>query len=62
MIAISGIDMAIWDMLVKAAGLPLARLPFDDKYKPDGWSYKQQAKFNNGRPDVVFMVYDPATV
>lgn len=38
------------------------RLPFDDKYKPDGWSYKQQAKFNNGRPDVVFMVYDPATV
>ena len=26
MIAISGIDMAIWDALAKAAGLPLARL------------------------------------
>ena len=26
LIAISGIDMAIWDALAKAAGLPLARL------------------------------------
>jgi hypothetical protein len=36
------------------------RMPFNDKYAPDGWDY---AKY--GRPDVVFMAYrggDPATL
>ncbi|HVX56469.1 MAG TPA: GNAT family N-acetyltransferase [Candidatus Saccharimonadales bacterium] len=38
----------------------VARVPFDDNYKPDGWNYDQFKNYNNGRPDVVFMVYDPA--
>ena len=37
----------------------VARLPFSDEYKPDGWNYQTFAKFNGDRPDVVFMIHDP---
>ena len=37
----------------------VARLPWNDEYKPDDWSYDTFKEFNGGRPDVVFMVYDP---
>jgi hypothetical protein len=33
----------------------VARIAFVDEYRPDGWDYAKYAKFNNGRPDVVFM-------
>ena len=33
----------------------VARLAFVDDYKPDGWDFNTYAKFNKGRPDVVFM-------
>ncbi len=33
----------------------VARIAFVDEYRPDGWNYETYAKFNNGRPDVVFM-------
>jgi HK97 family phage prohead protease len=39
----------------------VARLAWNDKYKPDDWSYSRFEKFNGGRPDVVFMIYDPAS-
>jgi hypothetical protein len=38
---------------------PVARLPFDDQYAPEGWDYEHNQGFNGGRPDVVFMVHDP---
>jgi hypothetical protein len=37
----------------------VSRLPFNDEYSPEGWDYDKYAAFNNGRPDVVFMAYDP---
>ena len=37
----------------------VARLPFNDKYAPPGWDREKFAAYNGGRPDVVFMVYDP---
>lgn len=37
----------------------VARTHFDDNYKPEGWDYKKFSNYNGGRPDVVFMVYDP---
>ncbi len=37
----------------------VARLAWDDKQKPENWDYKTFKKYNDGRPDVVFMVYDP---
>ena len=33
----------------------VARLAFVDEYRPDGWDFNTYAKFNKGRPDVVFM-------
>jgi Large polyvalent protein associated domain 38 len=36
---------------------PVAKLKFNDEYRPDGWDYKAYSKYNNGRPDVVFMRY-----
>jgi len=45
----------------------VARLPFNREYAPHvdkgaagNWNYETMAPFNNGEPDVVFMVYDPA--
>jgi hypothetical protein len=36
---------------------PVAKLKFNDEYRPEGWDYKAYSKFNNGRPDVMFMRY-----
>lgn len=35
----------------------VARLPFADDYAPDGWDYDAYRRWNNGRPDIVFMVH-----
>lgn len=39
---------------------PVARLKWVDEYAPDGWDYQLYSNYNSGRPDVVFMRYDPA--
>jgi hypothetical protein len=38
----------------------VARIPWNEEYKPEGWDKGTFKKFNGGKPDVVFMVYDPA--
>jgi hypothetical protein len=46
--------------LYSSAGFKaVARVRFDEEYKPPGWDYDTFKAFNNGRPDVVGMVYDP---
>ncbi len=37
----------------------VARTPFNEQYAPEDWDYEVFKKFNNGRPDIVFMVFDP---
>jgi hypothetical protein len=37
----------------------VSRLRWDESQKPDGWDKQIFKEFNNGEPDVVFMVYDP---
>ncbi len=39
-----------------------SRLKFSEQEKPEGWNYDTFKRFNNGRPDVVFMVNDPASM
>jgi len=39
---------------------PVARIPFNDEFKPDGWEYETYKEYNNGRPDIIFMVHDPS--
>ena len=33
----------------------VARMPFNDEYKPIDWDYQLYGKYNAGRPDVIFM-------
>lgn len=37
---------------------PVARLTFDPNYAPEGWDYNYFGKFNEGKPDIIFMVLD----
>ena len=39
-----------------------SRLKFSEQEKPEGWNYETFKRFNNGRPDVVFMVNDPTSM
>ena len=41
---------------------PVARMPFDDEYKPEDWDYENFKKWNKGKPDVIFMGFDPDKV
>ena len=52
-------DTVLPRMYSDAGFRAVARLPFNDEYKPEGWSYETFSKYNDGRPDVVFMVHDP---
>ena len=38
----------------------VGRLKWNEDYKPDGWDKKTFFPFNNGEPDVVYMVYKPS--
>ncbi|NGP09614.1 hypothetical protein G6038_29955 [Rhodococcus sp. 14C212] len=42
--------------------VPVARLAWNDNYAPDGCSYKTYHFYHSGRPDVVFMAYNPSAV
>jgi hypothetical protein len=37
-----------------------SRLGWNDEFAPSGWDKSAFARYNNGEPDVVFMVWDPA--
>ena len=39
---------------------PVARLRWDDRQAPPGWDKAKYAEYNDGEPDVVFFVFDPA--
>lgn len=55
-------DTVLPAIYAKSGFVPVARLRWNDDYAPDGWDYNTYAAFNGGRPDVVFMAYDPASV
>jgi hypothetical protein len=38
---------------------PVARLPWNDDFAPPNWDKSIFAKYNNGKPDVIFFVHDP---
>lgn len=41
---------------------PISRVSWNDEYAPEGWDKQLYQNFNNGRPDVVVMAYDPEKV
>lgn len=38
---------------------PVAKMKWNDEYIPEGWNKDNFKDYNNGEPDVIFMVYDP---
>ena len=55
-------DTVLPNLYADAGFVPVARLAWNDDYSPDGWDYQLFDTFNGGRPDVVFMAYDPGRV
>ena len=55
-------DTVLPNIYADAGFVPVARLAWNDDYAPDGWDYDTYCRYNNGRPDVVFMAHDPAAV
>ncbi|ABG99747.1 conserved hypothetical protein (plasmid) [Rhodococcus jostii RHA1] len=55
-------DTVLPKIYAQSGFVPVARLAWNDDYAPDGWNYSTYRNFNNGRPDVVFMAYDPAAI
>ncbi len=55
-------DTVLPKFYADAGFVPVARLKWNDDYIPDGWDYDTFRRFNDGRPDVVFMAYDPDRV
>lgn len=51
-------DTVLPEIYSKSGFRAVARLAWDDKYAPPDWDKTTFAKFNSGRPDVVFMVHD----
>lgn len=54
-------DTMLPDLYSASGFKAVARLKWSDQYAPDGWDKATFATFNNGEPDVVFMVHSPAT-
>jgi Large polyvalent protein associated domain 38/ADP-Ribosyltransferase in polyvalent proteins len=62
-IRMGGVKLDAYDTILprlySQAGMrAVSRVAFSDEYAPDGWDYRLYSRYNNGRPDVVFMAYD----
>lgn len=55
-------DTVLPAIYAKSGFVPVARLKWNDDYAPDGWNYTLYQRYSGGRPDVVFMAHNPASV
>jgi hypothetical protein len=54
-------DTVLPTMYAKVGMKAVAKLKWNDEYKPNDWDYDLYKDFNNGRPSVIFMVYTGET-
>lgn len=52
-------DTVLPDLYYNNGFKTVARLDWNNEFQPEGWDKETFKQFNNGQPDVVFMVYDP---
>ena len=52
-------DTVLPGFYAEAGFRPVARLRWDDQFAPDDWDYDLYDRWNGGRPDIVFMTFDP---
>ena len=55
---LNGFETILPDKYASYGFTPVARLKFDPTQQPPGWSYETYKKFNDGKPDVIFMRFD----
>lgn len=55
-------DTVLPKIYAQSGFVSVARLAWNDTYAPDGWDYSTYQRYNNGRPDVVFMAYNPEAI
>lgn len=53
-------DTMLPELYSKSGFHAVARVGFSDEFAPPGWDRATFKSFNGGRPDVVFMAYNPA--
>lgn len=52
-------DTVLPEIYARSGFVTTARIPFNDEFAPEDWDFEEYKEFNNGRPDVVFMAYNP---
>ncbi len=52
-------DTVLPGFYAEAGFRPVARLRWNDQFAPDDWDYDLYDRWNGGRPDIVFMTFDP---
>lgn len=52
-------DTVLPKIYARSGFVTTARILFNDEFAPEDWNFEEYKEFNNGRPDVVFMAYDP---
>jgi hypothetical protein len=52
-------DTILADIYSSLGFRAVARVPWNDKYAPEDWDYELFKMYNDGKPDIVYMVYDP---
>ncbi len=55
-------DTVLPAIYARSGFVPVARLRWNDEYAPDGWDRELYSQYNHGRPDVVYMAYDPNAI
>ena len=53
-------DTVLPELYARSGFVITGRTPFNEEFAPEGWNYDTYKNFNGGRPDVVFMAYDPS--
>jgi hypothetical protein len=51
-------DTYLPDIYESVGFRPVARLPWNDEFSPNGWDKNTFSEYNNGEPDVVFFIHD----
>lgn len=55
-------DTVLPELYVPFGLKPVGRSPWNEEFKPEDWDTEQFKQWNDGRPDVVFFEFDPATI
>lgn len=55
-------DTVLPELYAQEGFVPAARQKFNSEFAPEDWNYDTYKKYNNGRPDVVFLRYDESRV